>query len=76
MDGDYAAELDEFVRDAAFAARALRVCPHHPQVTLRETDPETERETYRIAYGRLKRGNMHGAKTYRQSLVGSLKAGR
>jgi hypothetical protein len=54
MNGDEAAELEEEAINAALSAGALRVCPIHPDVMLRELDPEADRDAYRIAMGRLK----------------------
>ena len=38
MNGDYAAELADFARTAAFEAGALRTCTFHSDVILIETD--------------------------------------
>jgi hypothetical protein len=57
MNGDDKHVLDEAALDAAFAAGALEVCPLHPDVTLCVLGTD-EHEAYRIAFGRLKAGEI------------------
>jgi hypothetical protein len=57
MNGDDKQVLDEAAMDAAFAAGALRVCPLHFDVILFNLGSD-DREAYRIAFGRLKAGEL------------------
>lgn len=46
---DYHDIVEDAARYAAFKARAIEVCPLHPEVTIRVGDPDAERHAYALA---------------------------